>query len=195
GQKIAIHEVVEASLEQGLKTPLLIRFQDLLHHRVRSLNEAFNNAIAENKFRGTYRGVFPIKVNQLREVVQEILEAGRPFHYGLEVGSKPEMFAGLSVHTDNESLIVCNGYKDDTFIRTAMIGRKLGKKVILIAEKLSEVRSILRIAQEMHVEPLIGLRVRLASKGAGRWATSAGEHAKFGLTTAEILMAAQILKE
>jgi len=195
GKKISIHEVVAASLEQGLQTPLLIRFQDLLHHRVRALNEAFNSAIAENKFRGTYRGVFPIKVNQLREVVEEILEAGRPFHYGLEVGSKPEIFAGLSVHTDNDSLIVCNGYKDDGFIRIAMIGRKLGKKAILIAEKLSEVRAIVRIAKEMGVEPMIGLRVRLVTKGAGKWAESGGEHAKFGLSTAEILEAAQIMKD
>ena len=195
GRKIAIRDVVTASLEQGLQTPLLIRFQDLLHHRVRALNEAFNNAIAENKFRGTYRGVFPIKVNQLREVVEEILEAGRPFHFGLEVGSKPEVFAGLSVHTDNESLIVCNGYKDDAFIRTAMIGRKLGKKVILIAEKLSEVRAIVRIGKEMGVEPMIGVRVRLVTKGAGKWAESGGEHAKFGLSTAEILEAAQIMKD
>jgi arginine decarboxylase len=196
GKKIAVHEVVEASFqEQGLRAPILIRFQDLLHHRVRALNEAFNSAIAENKFRGTYRGVFPIKVNQLREVVEEILEAGRPFHFGLEVGSKPEIFAGLSVHTDNESLIVCNGYKDDNFIRTAMIGRKLGKKVILIAEKLSEVRAIVRIAKEAGVEPMIGLRVRLVTKGAGKWAESGGEHAKFGLSTSEILQAAQIMKD
>jgi arginine decarboxylase len=195
GSKIAIKEVVEASLEQGLKAPLLIRFQDLLHHRVRALNVAFNTAIAENKFRGTYRGVFPIKVNQLREVVEEILEAGRAFHYGLEVGSKPEVFAGLAVHTDNESLIVCNGYKDDNYIRTALIGRKLGKKVILIAEKLSEVRAIVRVARDMNVEPLIGLRVRLLAKGAGKWATSGGEDAKFGLSTAEILEATKIMKE
>ena len=195
GQKIAIREVVEAAREQGLRTPLLIRFQDLLHHRVRALNEAFSTAVADNKFRGTYRGVFPIKVNQLREVVEEILEAGRPYHYGIEVGSKPEIFAGLSVHTDNESLIVCNGYKDDNYIRTAMIGRKLGKKVILIAEKVSEVRAITRIAKEMGVEPMIGLRVRLVTKGAGKWAESGGEHAKFGLSTAEILLAAQIMKE
>ncbi len=195
GRKIALKDVVDLAAEQGLKTPLLIRFQDLLHHRVKALNEAFASAIAENKFRGTYRGVFPIKVNQLREVVEEILEAGRPFHYGLEVGSKPEVFAGLSVHTDNESLIVCNGYKDDIFIRTALIGRKLQKKVILIAEKLSEVRSIVRIAKEMGVEPLIGLRVRLMSKGAGKWATSGGEHAKFGLSTTEILQAIEIMKE
>lgn len=195
GKRIAIRDVVDAAIEQGLRAPMLIRFQDLLHHRVRQLNEAFSRAIADHKFRGTYRGVFPIKVNQLREVVEEILDAGRPYHFGVEVGSKPEIFAGLSVHTDNESLIVCNGYKDDNFIRTALLGRKLGKKVILIAEKLSEVRSITRIAKEMNVVPLIGLRVRLVSKGAGRWATSGGEHAKFGLSTEEILLATQIMQD
>jgi arginine decarboxylase len=179
----------------NLQTPLLIRFQDLLRHRVEALNAAFNNAIAEQNYGGVYRGVFPIKVNQLREVVEEILDAGKPFNYGLEVGSKPEMFAGLAVHTDNESLIVCNGYKDATFIRMAMIGRKIGKKIILIAEKLSEVRAIIKIAAEMGVEPWIGMRVRLLSKGAGKWATSGGEHAKFGLSTAEILEAIEILRE
>ncbi len=195
GTAISIREVVDAAAEQGLKTPLLIRFQDLLRHRVRTLNEAFRHAIAENKFRGQYRGVFPIKVNQMREVVEEILDAGRPYHFGVEVGSKPEVFAGLSVHNDNESLIVCNGYKDDTFIRTALLGRKLGKKVILIAEKLSEVRAIVRVAKELGVDPMIGLRVRLVSKGAGKWATSAGEHAKFGLSTSEIIQATEIMRD
>ena len=127
--------------------------------------------------------------------MRRILEAGRPFHFGLEVGSKPEIFAGLSAHTDNDSLIVCNGYKDDNFIRTAMIGRKLGKKIIIIAEKLSEVRAIVRIAKDLGVEPMIGLRVRLVSKGAGKWAESGGEHAKFGLSTSEVLQAARIMKE
>src|SRR5213075_510344 len=108
---------------------------------------------AENNYKGSYRGVFPIKVNQLREVVEEILDAGRPFNYGLEVGSKPEMFAGLAMHSDPEALIVCNGYKDIGFIRMALLGRKIGKKVVLIAEKLSEVRAITRIAAEMNVEP------------------------------------------
>ncbi len=196
GRKVALLDVVEAAKqEEGLQTPLVIRFQDMLHHRVRVLNEAFNRAIGENKFRGTYRGVFPIKVNQLREVVEEILEAGRPFHYGIEVGSKPEVFAGLAMHQDPESLIVCNGYKDDSFIRTALLGRKLGKRVILIAEKLSEVRAIVRIARELNVEPEIGMRVRLVTRGAGKWAESGGENAKFGLSTTEILEATEILKE
>ncbi|NUN92683.1 MAG: biosynthetic arginine decarboxylase [Verrucomicrobiae bacterium] len=196
GRKVVIQEVVEAALkDEGLKAPLVIRFQDILHHRVRVLNEAFNRAIAENKYRGQYRGVFPIKVNQLREVVEEILDAGRPFHYGVEVGSKPEVFAGLAVHGDPDALIVCNGYKDDAFIRTALLGRRLGKKVILIAEKLSEVRAIIRIAKEVGVDPEIGMRVRLVTRGAGKWAESGGERAKFGLSTGEILEAAKALAE
>ncbi|MBL8603998.1 MAG: biosynthetic arginine decarboxylase [Myxococcales bacterium] len=196
GPQIPILDVVrECAAEEGLQTPLLIRFQDILHDRVREINDAFARAVAENKYGAEYRGVYPIKVNQLREVLEEILDAGRPYHYGIEVGSKPEVFAGLSVHTDNDSLLVCNGYKDDNFIRTALIGRKLGKKVILIAEKLQEVRAIVRVAKEMNVEPLIGLRVRLLSKGAGKWATSGGEHAKFGLSTIEILEALYTLRE
>lgn len=195
GRKISIIDVVEEAREQGLRAPILVRFQDLLHHRVRTLNEAFNKAISDLKYRGAYRGVFPIKVNQLREVVEEILEAGKAYHYGLEVGSKPELFAGLSAHTDNESLIICNGYKDETFIRTALLGRKLGKKVILVAEKLSEVRTIVRFAKEMNVEPMVGLRVRLTTEGAGRWAESGGENAKFGLSTSEILAACNILSD
>ncbi len=196
GGRIAILDVVEAAIrDEGLRAPLIIRFQDILHHRVRVLNEAFAKAIAGSKYRGLYRGVFPVKVNQLREVCEEIVEAGRPWHYGIEVGSKPEMFAGLALHTDNESLIICNGYKDDSYIRTALLGTKLGKKVILIAEKLSEVRAIVRIAGEMNVEPEIGMRIKLASRGAGKWAESSGEKAKFGLSTGEILEAANILAE
>lgn len=195
GTTIPIIDVVREAKGLNLATPLLIRFQDLLRHRVETLNNAFNRAIADLGYKATYRGVFPIKVNQLREVVEEILDAGKPFNYGVEVGSKPEIFAGLAVHTDPDSLIVCNGYKDATFIRMAMLGRKLGKKVILIAEKLSEIRAITKIAAEMNVEPWIGIRVRLLSKGAGKWATSGGEHAKFGLSTAEILEAIAILRE
>ena len=195
GISIPIVDVLKEAQALNLSTPVLIRFQDLLRHRVETLNNSFNRAIAEHNYQGSYRGVFPIKVNQLREVVEEILDAGRPFNYGLEVGSKPEIFAGLAVHSDPDSLIVCNGYKDATFIRMAMIGRKLGKKIILIAEKLSEIRQIAKIAAEMNVEPWIGMRVRLLSKGAGKWATSGGEHAKFGLSTAEILEAIEILRE
>ncbi|MFZ2492745.1 MAG: biosynthetic arginine decarboxylase [Thermoanaerobaculia bacterium] len=193
GIALPILDVVKEAKAINLEAPLLIRFQDLLRHRVEVLNEAFKKAISENNYRGVYRGVFPLKVNQLREVVEEILDAGRPFNYGIEVGSKAEIFAGIAVHGDPESLIVCNGYKDATYIRMALIGRKLGKKVILVAEKVSEVELITKIAAEMNVMPWIGLRVRLLSKGAGKWATSGGEHAKFGLSTSEILEAIEIM--
>lgn len=195
GAAIPIIDIVREAQSINLATPLLIRFQDLLRHRVETLNQAFTRAIAEQNYRGSYRGVFPLKVNQLREVVEEILDAGRPFHHGIEVGSKPEIFAGLAVHSDPESIIICNGYKDRSYIRTALIGRKLGKKVIIVAEKVSEVEMITKIAAELGVEPWIGLRVRLLSKGSGKWATSGGEHAKFGLSTAEILEAIEIMRE
>ena len=195
GIAIPIIDALRQAQALNLHSPILIRFQDLLRHRVEMLNNAFNRAIADNNYRGVYRGVFPIKVNQLREVVEEILDAGRPFNYGLEVGSKPEIYAGLAVHSDPEALIVCNGYKDSSYIRMAMLGRKLGKKVIVIAEKVSEIRAIMKIAAEMNVDPWIGMRVRLLSKGAGKWATSGGEHAKFGLSTEEILDAIEMLRE
>src|SRR5712692_9204057 len=155
GSAIPIIEALREAQALNLNTPILIRFQDLLRHRVEALNTAFNKAIADHNYRGNYRGVFPIKVNQLREVVEEILDAGKPFNYGLEVGSKPEIFAGLAVHTDNESLIVCNGYKDSTFIRMAMIGRKLGKKIIMVVEKLEELRQIIAVSKQLGVEAII----------------------------------------
>ncbi len=195
GPGISIMDVLEAAKGEDLRTPLLLRFQDILRHRVCMLNEAFGGAIRDNEYKGRYRGVFPIKVNQLREVVEEILDAGEPYDFGLEAGSKPELFAALAIHSDPESLIICNGYKDETFVRLAMIGRKLDKRVVLVAEKLSEVRMFIRIAKEMNVMPMIGVRVRLQSKGAGIWATSGGESAKFGLSTSEILIATEMLRE
>ncbi len=194
GAAIDMMAVVAEAKKRGLGFPLLVRFQDILRHRVEQINGAFRDAISHYDYQGKYTGVFPIKVNQLREVVEEILEAGEPYHFGVEVGSKPEIFAGLAMHKDPESLIVCNGYKDPVFIRTALTGRKLGKKVILIVEKLEELKLILQVAKEMNVEPWIGIRVRLQAKGAGKWATSGGEHAKFGLTTPELLEACEMLK-
>ncbi len=194
GAVVDITDVIEEAKGRGLKFPLLIRFQDILRHRVESINQAFRNSIAEFNYQGGYRGVFPIKVNQLREVVEEILDAGRPFQFGLEVGSKPELFAGLALQSQIGSLIICNGYKDVTFIRMALMGLKLGKTVILVVEKLEELRQILAVSRQVGVEPLIGIRVRLASKGGGKWADSAGENAKFGLTTSELLAATELLR-
>src|SRR5690348_9236138 len=189
GASVDITDVIEEAKGRGLKFPVLIRFQDILRHRVESINMAFRNAITEFSYQGRYRGVFPIKVNQLREVVEEILDAGKPFEFGLEVGSKPELFAGLALQSQQGSLIVCNGYKDAQFVRMALLGTKLGKKVIMVVEKLEELRQIISISKQLGVEPLIGMRARLMSKGAGRWAESGGENAKFGLSTAELLVA------
>ncbi|HEY8967043.1 MAG TPA: biosynthetic arginine decarboxylase [Candidatus Methylacidiphilales bacterium] len=195
GAEIDMTEVIEDARERGLKFPMLLRFQDLLRHRVQKLNEAFAEAIREAGYGGVYRGVFPIKVNQLREVVEEIVDAGAPYHHGLEVGSKPELFAGLAMHTDPESLMICNGYKDRVFIETALMGRKLGKTIIMVVEKIEELKQILAVSREMNVDPMIGIRVRLSTKSGGKWALSGGENAKFGLSTAELLEAAALMKE
>src|SRR5438132_3414298 len=194
GASVDLTDVIEEAKARGLKFPLLIRFQDILRHRVESINLAFRNSITEFNYQGKYRGVFPIKVNQLREVVEEILDAGKPFDFGLEVGSKPELFAGLALQSQMGSLIICNGYKDPSFIRVALLGTKLGKKVIMVVEKLEELRQSISISRQLGVEPLIGIRARLLSKGAGKWAESGGENAKFGLSTAELLAATEMLK-
>ncbi len=194
GVAVDLTDVIEEAKARGLKFPLLIRFQDILRHRVEAINQSFRDAITEYNYHGRYRGVFPIKVNQLREVVEEILDAGKPFEFGLEVGSKPELFAGLALQNQLGSLIVCNGYKDPEFIRMALLGIKLGKAVILVVEKLEELRQIIAISRSVSVEPLIGIRARLLSKGTGRWAGSGGENAKFGLSTAELLEATELLK-
>jgi arginine decarboxylase len=194
GATVDISDVVEEAKARGLKLPILIRFQDILRHRVEVINKAFKNAIAEFNYQGKYRGVFPIKVNQLREVVEEILDAGKPFDFGLEVGSKPELFAALALQNHQGSLIICNGYKDADFIRMALLGIKLGKRVFLVVEKLEELRQIISLSKSLGVEPLLGIRARLLSKGAGRWAESGGENAKFGLSTAEILAATELLQ-
>src|SRR5213592_2273437 len=178
GGSIDLLEVVNEARARKLGFPLLIRFQDLLRHRVESINRAFQSAIAEFGYQNYYRGVFPIKVNQLREVIEEIIDAGGQFHFGLEAGSKPELVAALAMHKDPESLIICNGYKDPAFIRIALLGCKLDKSVIIVAEKLEELEQTIRAAKEVGVEPLIGIRVRLYSKGAGKWAPSGGENAK-----------------
>jgi arginine decarboxylase len=194
GGSIDILEVVNEARNRGLGFPLVIRFQDLLRHRVESVNHAFQNAITEFGYKNHYRGVFPIKVNQLREVIEEIVEAGEQFHFGLEAGSKPELVAALAMHKDPESLIICNGYKDRSFIRIALLGRKLGKSVIIVVEKLEELEQAIRASKEVGVEPHIGIRVRLYSKGSGKWSPSGGENAKFGLDTTSLVAASEMLK-
>jgi arginine decarboxylase len=194
GAVVDLTDVIEEAKGRGLKFPVLIRFQDILRDRVEAINQAFAASIAEFNYQNNFRGVFPIKVNQLREVVEEILDAGKPHQFGLEVGSKPELFAGLALQNQPGFLIICNGYKDALFIRMALMGIKLGKKVVMVVEKLEELRQIIALSRQMGVEPLIGIRVRLVSKGSGKWAESGGENAKFGLNTADLLAATGILR-
>ena len=187
-------DVVDEALAMGLKAPMVIRFQDLLRYRVKKINEAFRKAIKEEEYEGDYRGVFPIKVNQLREVVDEIVAAGKGYNYGIEAGSKPELMLALAMHEGANSLIICNGYKDLDYIRLAMLGRKIGKKIIIVVEQLGEVDDIIQIAEETGVKPLIGFRAKLQTRGEGKWSSSTGDNAKFGLNTAEILFACEKLK-
>lgn len=195
GPIIDIMDVIEDVQEKGLGFPLVIRFQDVLRSRVLKLNETFRAAIQANNYKGEYFGVFPVKVNQMREVVEEILDAGQPYNYGLEAGSKPELFVGLALNTNPNALTICNGYKDEDYMRLALTGRKLGRQVIVVIEKLSELPLLLRVAAEMGVEPMIGLRAKLTTKGVGKWEKSSGDFAKFGLTIPEIIEAVRILKE
>jgi arginine decarboxylase len=194
GRGIRVLDVVTEALGMSLKAPIVIRFQDLLRHRVIQLNQVFLKAIKDEGYKGDYRGVFPIKVNQLREVVDEIVAAGKEFNFGLEAGSKPELMIALAMHEGGQRLIVCNGYKDQDYIRLALLGRKLGKKIIIVVEQLSELDDIIRLSAETGVKPMIGFRAKLQTRGEGRWATSTGDNAKFGLNTAEILFACEKLK-
>ena len=193
-RSIRIHDIVKEATDKGLKPPLTVRIKDLLHTRVIELNELFQEAIQDEKYEGRYRGVFPIKVNQLREVVEEILDAGKPFNYGLECGSKPELIIAIAMHKDPKSLIICNGYKDDEFIRLALHGLRLGKEIYLVVEQISEVPRIIQMSKKLGINPRIGFRLKLATVGEGKWAGSSGEDAKFGLTSTEVIDAARRLK-
>lgn len=195
GPGIDLMNVVEEIRSQGLSMPVLVRFQDIIRHRVIALNESFRKSIREAGYRGQYQGVYPIKVNQMREVVEEILDAGRAYNFGLEAGSKAELTVVIAMDTPPEAVIICNGYKDYAYIKAALLGVKLGKRVIIVVEKLSELPQIITVAKELGVRPLIGMRSKLNTKGAGKWESSGGEFAKFGLTTPELLSAVQLLKK
>ncbi len=193
-RSVRIIDVVKEAASKGLRTPIVIRFQDLLRQRVEHLNQAFQRSIEEEGYDGKYQGVFPIKVNQLREVIEEIQDAGKPFNYGLECGSKPELLIGLAMHENNDALLICNGYKDDEYIRLALYGNKIGKKVVIVAEQLSELKAIISISQELDIVPTIGFRAKLYARGEGKWAMSTGDNAKFGLSTMEMVKGAELLK-
>ncbi|HEX2165400.1 MAG TPA: biosynthetic arginine decarboxylase [Thermoanaerobaculia bacterium] len=191
---IDLKELVDEVRERGIGLPLLIRFSEIVQARVRELNEAFLGVIAEAGYRGTYRGVYPIKVNQDRYLVERLVEFGRPYHHGLEAGSKPELLAVMALLEDEEALIVCNGYKDEEYVETALLASKLGRRVILVAEKPSELKLIHRIAEATGVTPRIGIRARLSTPGAGHWQASGGDRSKFGFAARELVEAIESLR-
>ena len=195
GASIDMKALVDDLTRRGIQLPLLLRFSDILSARIELLNSAFQTAAKEYGYRGEYRGVFPIKVNQARQVVEEIIDYGRPYHYGLEAGSKPELLAIMALHSDPDALVICNGYKDDEYIETALLASKLDRKVILVIEKPGELENIRRVSQRLDVKPRLGIRARLSSRGAGRWEQSGGDRSKFGLSAAEMVEAVSKLSE
>jgi len=193
--EINLHEVVRSLVQRDIDVPVLIRFDGIMRSRVRKLHDAFAKAIEEAGYQGTYCGVFPIKVNQQRHVVDTMRGAGKDFRLGLEVGSKPELCAVLAIHDAPDGLLLCNGYKDNEYIELALLARKLGRRSIIIVEQLYELEQTLEISRRLGIEAEIGIRMKPVNKGAGRWETSGGDRAKFGLTTPEIVAAIEKLKE
>ncbi|HEX7181821.1 MAG TPA: biosynthetic arginine decarboxylase [Thermoanaerobaculia bacterium] len=194
-QVIDLKELVDEVRERGIGLPLLIRFSEIIKARVVELNEAFARAMSEYGYKGAYRGVYPIKVNQDRYLVERLVEYGRPYHFGLEAGSKPELLAVMAMLEDEDALIVCNGYKDEEYIETALLASRLGRHVILVVEKPSELPLIHQISQRIGVRPHIGIRSRLSARGSGHWEGSAGDRSKFGLTGRDLLDAVAFLRE
>ena len=194
-REIDLYEVVQGLQARDLTTPVVVRFSDILAHRLRRMHEAFAQAIAENDYRNRYAAVFPIKVNQQRLVVEEVYRYGKEFGFGLEVGSKPELLAVMAM-TENapERLIVCNGFKDDSYIEAVTLATKLGRTIIPVVENFDELGLILKHAERYRVRPRIGVRVKLTSEGSGRWSASAGEKSKFGLFITEIVELFNVLK-
>jgi arginine decarboxylase len=193
--RIDLRDLVEDLRSRGLNLPLLIRFSDILRTRVEMLAGAFQQAIAENDYKGAYRGVYPIKVNQQRHVVEELIEYGRPFNLGIEAGSKPELLVALALQDNPEALILCNGYKDRAYIETALLAQKLGRRVFITMDRLAELDTVIAASRELGIRPFIGVRARLTTKGAGKWVESTGDRSKFGLTTAEMVRAVERLRE
>ena len=192
---IDLKELVDEVRQRGIGLPLLIRFPEILKHRIVELNQAFGSAIAEYGYKGNYRGVYPIKVNQDRYVVEQIVEYGRPYHYGLEAGSKPELLTVMAMLDDEQALIICNGYKDEEYVESALLASKLGRNIILVVEKFSELPLIATIARRNNIRPRIGIRAKLATRGSGRWEASGGDRSKFGLSSREMLEAMRYLAD
>lgn len=192
--RIDFKAVIDEIKQEGIQFPVVVRFHDVLRNQLESLNNLFNQTIAEAEYGAKYSGVYPVKVNQMREVVEEIVDAGREFSFGLEAGSKAELLAVMAYNTDPQALTILNGYKDEECMRLALLGRKLGRKVVVVVEKYSELLLLVKIAKELDVEPIIGVRSKMTVKGRGKWESSGGDRAKFGLTITEIINSVRYLQ-
>ena len=195
GSTVDLKQLTDELLRRGIQLPILLRFSDILRARVDALNEAFRRAIEEYDYKGRYLGVYPIKVNQQRHVVEEIVTYGQPYQFGLEAGSKPELLAVLALLDSTESLIICNGYKDREYVEMALLATKLGKQVVVVVEKLSELELIVNLAKKLNVVPRLGVRAKLTTRGAGKWESSGGDRSKFGLNITELVEVVEYLRE
>ncbi len=195
GVSIDLKELVDELQLKDVSLPVLLRFPDILDDRIETISKCFETASNEYGFKGKYYTIYPIKVNQVRPVVEEIMRYGIKFNIGLEAGSKPELHAVLAITNNPEALIICNGYKDEDFIQLALLAHKMGKQIFIVVEKLNELKLIIELSKKLRVKPNIGIRIKLASSGAGKWEDSGGDQSKFGLNASELLEAIQIASD
>ncbi len=191
--QIDLREVMDELALRDIQAPVLLRFPDILDNRIERMRQCFDKAAAEYGYKGECYSVYPIKVNQMQPVVSEMVSHGKRYNLGLEAGSKPELHAVIAACTDYDSLIICNGYKDESFIELALLAQKMGKRIYIVAEKMNELEIIYKIAKRLNVKPNIGIRIKLASSGSGKWEGSGGDASKFGLTSAELIEALEYL--
>ncbi|WP_017319376.1 biosynthetic arginine decarboxylase [Mastigocladopsis repens] len=195
GGSLDLYELVNALKLRNLGLPMLIRFSDILEDRIERLNACFAKAIARYNYPGVYRGVFPVKCNQQRHLIEDLVRFGKPHQFGLEAGSKPELMIALALLDTPGALLICNGYKDREYIETAMLAQRLGQKPIIVLEQIEEVDLVIEVSRQLGIDPIVGMRAKLSTQGMGRWGTSSGDRAKFGLTIPEIIQAVDKLRE
>ena len=194
GVTVDLKELVDELQLRDVASPMLLRFPDILDNRIEKMSSCFKQAAEEYGYKAENFIIYPIKVNQMRPVVEEIISHGKKFNLGLEAGSKPELHAVIAVNTDSDSLIVCNGYKDESYIELALLAQKMGKRIFLVVEKKNELKLIAKMAKQLNVQPNIGIRIKLASSGSGKWEESGGDASKFGLTSSELLEALDFME-
>lgn len=195
GPEIDIRKLMDELQAQDIASPVLLRFPDILNHRIEKITKCFERAAEEYHYTAQSHIIYPIKVNQMRPVVEELVNHGSNYNVGLEAGSKPELHAVLSIQSDNDSMIICNGYKDESYIELALLAQKMGRKIFLVVEKLMELRTITTLSKRMNIQPNIGIRIKLASSGSGKWEESGGDISKFGLNSSELFEALELLNK